>query len=431
MPHLIRLFTFFIFLGTSLITAAQTAPVALYFSSNQSKLSEPSKEALDQILASWRENEKQTISIDGHSDQHGNATYNLALSKARAEAAANYLVAHDVPRAQLTIDYHGEAQPSAGPARSNRRVDLTIKPMASLAAEVADLEVDSMVTDTLPVELAAEVDTVLIGDQGVEVHIPAGALGSVSPRDFSFTSELVVTPEKMIKEELYTVAENGDWLESAGMYRFDPSQNGESFEMPEDADQPITVKVPVPPTALGEDGNPKPMFLWSQDEEGRWVKQQTRIQTEQIDGEWFYLYNTTGRGFFGRGWNLDCPLPCRETKYKVKAKRGESIEDIVATASNVNGVWDIEVKRKGRMAKFRAPAQLNLEMSLDVKRSNGQIVSVAREDWATFAPGKGFGAKGKCRRIPISLNRYHKKIKVTADQVAVLTGNVTKPVILP
>ena len=215
------------------------------------------------------------------------------------------------------------------------------------------------------------------------------------------------------------------------MYRFDLSQNGEAFEMPEDATQPITVKVPVPPTSLDANGKPEPMFLWSQDENGRWVQTDTPLEMELIDGEWFYTYTTTGRGFFNCRWNLDKPLACRETKYKVKAKRGESLSGVIATATNVNGTWDIEIHRNGRKAKFRAPGWMELEMSIDVKRASGQVVSVAQESWASFAPQKGLGPNGKCRRIPIALRRYHKKIKVTADQLMLLKDSPNEPVVKP
>jgi outer membrane protein OmpA-like peptidoglycan-associated protein len=72
------------------------------------------------------------IQLDGHSDNSGNRLTNRDLSRRRALAVEEYLVANGVPKEQITLRFHGERYPlvpNNGEANrtKNRRVALRLE----------------------------------------------------------------------------------------------------------------------------------------------------------------------------------------------------------------------------------------------------------------------------------------------------------------
>lgn len=69
--------------------------------------------------------------IAGHTDNTGNADYNMQLSKRRAMAVANYLKGASIASSRITVKWYGESQPQYSndtPAEraKNRRVEIAI-----------------------------------------------------------------------------------------------------------------------------------------------------------------------------------------------------------------------------------------------------------------------------------------------------------------
>jgi outer membrane protein OmpA-like peptidoglycan-associated protein len=74
-----------------------------------------------------------TISIEGHTDNTGSASYNQSLSQRRANAVASVLMNNGVPPARLGTIGRGEDEPvasnlSATGRAQNRRVEIVIRP---------------------------------------------------------------------------------------------------------------------------------------------------------------------------------------------------------------------------------------------------------------------------------------------------------------
>lgn len=72
------------------------------------------------------------IQLDGHSDNSGNRLTNRDLSRRRALAVEEYLIANGVPKEQITLRFHGERYPlvpnnSAANRAKNRRVTLRLE----------------------------------------------------------------------------------------------------------------------------------------------------------------------------------------------------------------------------------------------------------------------------------------------------------------
>lgn len=75
------------------------------------------------------------ILVAGHTDSQGGFSYNMELSRERADAVRSYLVAHGVAADRITAQGFGPTQPVADNASpegraDNRRVEIVIQPAA-------------------------------------------------------------------------------------------------------------------------------------------------------------------------------------------------------------------------------------------------------------------------------------------------------------
>jgi outer membrane protein OmpA-like peptidoglycan-associated protein len=88
--------------------------------------------SLDAAAARILAREGARATVLGHTDDTGEDTYNLDLSRRRAAAVARYLTEKGVPKERITTEGHGESRPAADNAteegrRRNRRVEILIQ----------------------------------------------------------------------------------------------------------------------------------------------------------------------------------------------------------------------------------------------------------------------------------------------------------------
>lgn len=105
----------------------QVERTAVYFKVDEAELTEADIEALDRLILYVKADPAVTaIFVDGHTDASGRRIYNRRLSKARADAVNDYLVANGISETMITVRYHGERYPVAtnqnaqGKARNRR-----------------------------------------------------------------------------------------------------------------------------------------------------------------------------------------------------------------------------------------------------------------------------------------------------------------------
>ena len=84
---------------------------AIFFGFDKSVLDLNSQKKLDVLYQALMENQDLRIKISGHTDSKGSAKYNIALSKRRARAARNYLVAKGIPAFRINAIVFGESTP--------------------------------------------------------------------------------------------------------------------------------------------------------------------------------------------------------------------------------------------------------------------------------------------------------------------------------
>lgn len=101
------------------------------FSNATATLTEDSKSVLDEVVRSLNCASEYNVEIAGYTDSKGGKTYNLRLSRHRAEAVRDYLVGKGVAASRISANGYGKANPRAtnltreGRER-NRRVEIKL-----------------------------------------------------------------------------------------------------------------------------------------------------------------------------------------------------------------------------------------------------------------------------------------------------------------
>jgi outer membrane protein OmpA-like peptidoglycan-associated protein len=103
----------------------------ILFETDRSTLLASSYAELEQVVQFLKDYPHSEILVRGHTDSTGVESHNVELSKARAEAVKQYLVAKDVAASRIQAEGKGSSQPLAPNATEegraqNRRVDFVI-----------------------------------------------------------------------------------------------------------------------------------------------------------------------------------------------------------------------------------------------------------------------------------------------------------------
>jgi OOP family OmpA-OmpF porin len=119
------------------IVEAIVIPATALFAFDKADLTPEAENTVDEYLRKYREDWRPELAhayeaiVIGHTDSVGDANYNLGLSKRRAEAVRDFLVAEDVPPEKLRVLGRGENDPIASNDTKegralNRRVEVIV-----------------------------------------------------------------------------------------------------------------------------------------------------------------------------------------------------------------------------------------------------------------------------------------------------------------
>lgn len=103
----------------------------VFFKFNSYELSDESIAELQRVLSFLEQNSKLHVEISGHTDNQGEKAYNQQLSKQRAKAVYDYLIANGISAESLSFKGYGMSKPVAenttkeGRAK-NRRTEMTV-----------------------------------------------------------------------------------------------------------------------------------------------------------------------------------------------------------------------------------------------------------------------------------------------------------------
>ena len=112
------------------------ARASIEFESNTTTMTPRGRAIADQLIPLLRKAPHTAIEIGGHTDKYGEPTYNLQLSRRRAETVRQYFISHGLPN-QFTAIGYGDSRPlSAAQTRAgfqhNRRIELRVKGRSTL-----------------------------------------------------------------------------------------------------------------------------------------------------------------------------------------------------------------------------------------------------------------------------------------------------------
>jgi OOP family OmpA-OmpF porin len=106
--------------------------VAVPFQFNKYTLSDDAKQDLDKLAGDVKADKRYYIAVEGFTDKTGSKAYNSALSRRRADAVVEYLVAkHDVPIYRIHMVGLGDEKPvdeakNRAARAKNRRVEVKV-----------------------------------------------------------------------------------------------------------------------------------------------------------------------------------------------------------------------------------------------------------------------------------------------------------------
>lgn len=101
----------------------------IYFGFDQFAIDDDSMQTLRYYSAQMLENPRLIVTLEGHTDERGSPSYNLALGERRANAVAEAMMLMGVDRSRMTLVSFGEEQPAVlghneEAWAKNRRVEL-------------------------------------------------------------------------------------------------------------------------------------------------------------------------------------------------------------------------------------------------------------------------------------------------------------------
>jgi outer membrane protein OmpA-like peptidoglycan-associated protein len=114
--------------------------VSVSFKFNHYRLDDQSRQELDKLVGDVKSDKRYFISVEGFTDRTGSKEYNEALSRRRADAVVQYLVAqHDIPIYRIHMIGLGDQKPlddahNREARAKNRRVEVKVFSADQVAA---------------------------------------------------------------------------------------------------------------------------------------------------------------------------------------------------------------------------------------------------------------------------------------------------------
>ncbi|MDX1462963.1 MAG: OmpA family protein [Marinirhabdus sp.] len=105
----------------------------VYFDTNKYNINAASQATLDKLTGVLREYPDTDVLVIGHTDSTGSDSYNMTLSKQRAQSVTSYFTSKGLSSSRFTTNWYGEQSPVADNSTAegraqNRRVNVVIVP---------------------------------------------------------------------------------------------------------------------------------------------------------------------------------------------------------------------------------------------------------------------------------------------------------------
>lgn len=83
----------------------------VYFGIDESGISSEMMSVLDAQISYLKENNRQTITIEGHTDEQGTREYNLGLGAKRSNSVKSYMISQGLSEGRIEVVTYGKERP--------------------------------------------------------------------------------------------------------------------------------------------------------------------------------------------------------------------------------------------------------------------------------------------------------------------------------
>ena len=237
-----NLFTAILILISSGIVNAQDI---IYFKMKEGKINTSNKSQLKKTIEKHDLNNTNEIIVTGYSDTIGESSYNEKLSRIRAKNTKTELVKQGVPRDKIKVKWFGETDKfDKLNTYKNRCVEITVVPDNLTAYKPIPLFYKKSQVEIQTFKINTDRDTVIQGEQGTIIKIPAGAFSqnnfTLKKSTIDFQLKEVFLKSDMILENLTTTSGNRI-LETQGMIYTNATLN----EIPVELQKKISILTPT------------------------------------------------------------------------------------------------------------------------------------------------------------------------------------------
>ncbi len=207
----------------SLVLVSSTT---IYFDNASFEIRADQAYKMDSVLHTIQKSEHPRITIQAHTDQVGESTYNEILSKSRANALADYFIANEVDSSSIETRFYGEEQlvstdEDQDSYQQNRRAQINIyrpKPILWLHGKVIDSKTDSPLVATVFFHSKFLKKTIMSDSSGAfKIKVEKDKVVGINTTlpGYLNSKKMTKTSENILKRPLIIKLERGDgrWLE--------------------------------------------------------------------------------------------------------------------------------------------------------------------------------------------------------------------------
>jgi hypothetical protein len=217
---------------------SQTKNYRVHFKVDEYQLDDADRTLLNTLIQECKHSRYCELNVSAHTDNDADDTYNMALSRKRADAVTTYLTQNGVAPNRFNMGWYGERKPDASNTSEtgkseNRRVDVQIRAynfqdVGQLLEQIAPPSVQ-----TFTINSAKE--NKLVGKHGTSIVIPRDALQTKSGKPvtsdkITIRMEEFLQPSDAAFHQLSTICE-GRILETGGMFTIKATAGGEELEL--------------------------------------------------------------------------------------------------------------------------------------------------------------------------------------------------------
>lgn len=222
----------FICLGISALAQNPEIRKSFYFEVNETKLQAAQIQSLQKLLDTLPSERILGIQVNAYCDGPGSKAHNEALGQGRILSLQNEIQKQFADSLISRQNFADEGQPDSLYENSQRRVDLIIQlaPEPDFGPGIAEL-LQQLCPPPQVFDIDPFKDTILKGEGGSIIHIPAKAFSNVRPKEkirIEFTE--VITKSEMLLNNLST-SSNGRMLESGGMFKVEAFQGKRKLKL--------------------------------------------------------------------------------------------------------------------------------------------------------------------------------------------------------